>query len=286
MCSDIESTDLCSRHIDVIFSELVKEKLINPQSKFFSTSKKRTLKTCFQSLYPLAKFFNHSSKTYFDFFLHNSYLFIFAFFLDQSLDSLENNPSTKVRAFQISSYLLLKYFEWLSKAHKPKIINLFYEYYKEQTKYLIIEKKWKFPTLYLSAYGSVKKIIKKEIILTLPLDLCKINLYTCKPLILKDLFINYYSFILLADDLIDLNSDMRNHCLTYPISMYFKLKGELPQSYEDVTSSLPRLNIIETLKKFLEKITKLEIDIGQQSSIINNTILAIKSELRKKGFNL
>jgi len=149
---------------------------------------------------------------------------------------------------------------------------------------LIIEKKWEFPQLYHLAYGSEENIYKKAVILLFPLDLNKRNLFICKPQILKDLFINYYSFLLLADDLVDINSDINSHCLTYPIAFYFKLKGKLPRSSEDFVSILP--HFIESLQKFLDNIKNLEISISKNSSIINNTIINIKGKLNKAGIKI
>lgn len=275
--------NLCLKHIEIIFSRLVGEGLIDSRSRFFSVSKECVSKTCFQSLYPLAELFNSFSDIHFDFLLHNTYLFIYAFFLDQSLDSLENNPAKRARASQISSYLLLNYFEWLTKAYKSKL-PFFNKYYKEQTNYLIVEKKWEFPQLYLSAYGSPEKIYKKEVMLLFPLELCKRDLYICDIQILKNLFINYYSFILLSDDLVDIDFDISNRCLTYPIALYFKIKGKLPECSEDIIPILPQ--IIESLQKFLENVRKLEISIGQHSSIINTTISNIKGELSKMEVKL
>lgn len=284
MYDRIGVNNLCSKHIETIFSRLIKEGLIDPRSKFFTVSKGLISKTCFQSLYPLVEFFNSFSEVHFDFLLHNTNLFIYTFFLDQSLDSLENNPATRVRAFQISSYLLLNYFEWLAKAHKPTTIPFFYKYYREQTNYLIVEKKWEFPQIYLSSYGSANRIYKKVSILLFPLKLCKRDWCVCVPSVLRELFINYYSFILLADDLVDIDFDINNRCLTYPIALYFKLKGKLPECSEDITPILPQ--IIESLQKFLENVRELEISIGQHSSIINTTISNIKGELSKMGVKL
>ena len=274
---------LCSKHIDVIFNDLMKKGLIDSQSNFFSASKEHLFKSCLQSLYPLVETIDNFSETRFDFFLHNSYLFAYAFFLDQSLDSLENNPSTKVRASQISTYLLLQYSEWLKESYDADTISLFYRYYKDQTSYLIAEKKWDIPQLYFLSYGSAKKIYKKEVLLFFPLELCKRDLCTQVYLTLKKLFINYYSFILLADDLIDLDYDINHKHLTYPIIRHFKLKGELPQSPGDLTPVIPQ--IVTILQRFLnniKNIKKLKVD----SMIINDTISRIKSDLNTEGFEI
>ena len=271
--NNLKIRNICLKHIDVIFDDLVRKGLIDPESNFFSTAKQHAFKLCLHFLHPLIELSDVPSETHFDFFLHNSSLVTYTFFLDQSLDSLVNSQSTKVRSYQISAYLLLDYFRWLIKAHKSKL-PLFYEYYKEQTNYLIIEKKWEYPQIYLSTYSSVKEIYKKEIILLFPLELYKIT-----PL-LKKLFTNYFSFISLADDLIDITFDINHHCLTYPIAMYYKLKGALPHSCEDLTPIIPQ--IVKILQDFLINIKKLEED----SLIIKENIFRIKSELSNRGIEL
>ena len=272
--------DLCLKDIDLIFNDLIESGLIDPHSIFFSESKELLSKSCFQSFYPLVEFFYNSTEAHFNFFLHNSYLFAYVFFLDQSLDSLENSPSTKVRASQISSYLLLDYFEWLKGSYDADTISLFRRFYKEYTNYLMVEKKWRFPQIYLSAYGSMKKIYKKGFLLFFPIELCERNLYTPRYPTLKKLFINYYSFIFLADDLLDLDYDINHKCLTYPIIRYFRLKEELPQSQEDLAPIIPQ--IVTILQKFLNNIKRFEVN----SMIIDDTISRIKRELDNRGIEI
>jgi len=280
----LEIRNLCLEHMDIIFYDLVKRGLLHQESKFFSEAKKSTWKVCFQTLYPLMEFFDNFSESNFDFFLHNSFLFFYSFFLDRSFDSLEKNPSTQARASQISTYLTIQYFEYLMKSFDTKVISLFYKFYGEQTNYLIAEKKWAIPQPYISVYGSVKRIYKKCVLLLFPFELIKINLHKYKSSTLKELFINYFSFILLADDLADLELDISHHCLTYPIATYFKLKGKLPRDVKDMTTVTPQM--IKILQEFLENIKKLEIEIGKRSSIINDTISSIKKELNVRGFEI
>ncbi len=279
----LEIRNLCLEHMDIVFYDLIKKGLIHPDSKFFSESRKFTWRTCFQVLYPLIEFFNGPLESSSDFFLHNSFLYTSAFFLDKTLDSLENNSSTRARASLIYTYLLIRYFEYL-KSFKMDIVSLFFEYYKKQTHYLILEKKWLNPQHYISKYGSKKKIYRKSILLLFPLELCKKDLKRYNPLIIKKLFINYFSFILLADDLADLNFDITHRCLTYPVALYFKLKRKLPRDLKDMEPIIPQ--IIEILREFLKDIEKIETKIGKHSLIIDDTITRIKQELNKRGFEL
>lgn len=271
--------DICSKNVDSIFDNLVKEELIHRESDFFIKSKGCVFNECFYYLYPLAEFLDTSPTV--DFFLYNSYLHAYAHFLDQSLDSLENSPSTKVRSFQISTYLLLNYLEWVTKEFNSKIKTMFYNYYKENTNYVIDEKKWKFPQCYISKYSSTRNIHKKAYLLLFPLELYSTSK---KVFILKKLFINYFSFTLLADDIFDLDFDISHRCLTYPISIYFKLKHALPHDQTELMSI--KFQIVKTLKNFLHNIGQLEEDIGQHSVIINERISQIRNGLSKRGIEL
>lgn len=274
----------CLKCIDAVFNDLTKKGFIDPESKFFRDSKEAISTGCFYYLYPLIEF-DISSKINFDFSLHLVYLHAYTHFLDQSLDSLENNPSTKTISFQISTYLLLNYLEWLIKTYNLRTRARFYGYYEEYTKYLITEKRWEFPHDYLAKYGSARSIHKKALLSLFPLELCREDSLTSKEVrFLKDIFINYFSFALLADDLVDLDFDINHHCLTYPIAKYLKLKGNLPQSANQVTFLMPQMVII--LKKCLDNIKKLETDMGKHSVIINNRISLIKEHLNQEGIEL
>jgi len=200
------------------------------------------------------------------------------------LDELRNYPSHQVKSFQISSYLLIRYFEWIKRKYRKEFISLFYKYYKEQSDYLIDEKKWEQPNNYFSLYGDAKKIYIKEILLFFPLELYKSMTTSSSYLLLKKLFTNYYSFILLFDDLIDWDDDIHNRRLSYPIIMYFKLNKKLPQTQEELKFILSHL--IENLKEFYTNIRKIEKQIGRKSLIIQDTLYHMRKELSNRGIEL
>ena len=277
--------NVCLINNENIFKTLEKERLIDPESKFFQKSKNFLFNVCYYYLYPLEEYFHTFIDVNSDFFLYNSYLHAYIHFLDQSLDSLESSPSTKVRSFQISSYCLLNYLEWITKTYDLKLKLQFYEYYKEYSSYLITEKKWKFPQCYLPKYGSKRSIHKKAFMLQFPLELFNSGSFVSKEIaILKKIFINYFSFALLADDLIDLDFDINHYYLTYPIASYFSLKDELPNNREEFIIMLPQM--MKILREFLKNINRLETHIHKHSIIIEERISQIKNELIKKEIKL
>jgi len=101
---------------------------------------------------------------------------------------------------------------------------------------------------------------------------------------LKKLFINYFSFALLADDLIDLDFDINHYYLTYPIAIYFKLRHKLPHNRADLNQLIPQM--VKTLQSFLRNVKQLEKNIGQHSVIIDEKISKIKNELTKKEIEI
>lgn len=266
--------------VDVLFDDLVKAGLIDPDSSLYSTSRERIYRTCFRHLYPLEEVTNNLVEAVCDLLWDNCNLFTLVFFLDTSLDSLENNPSTRIRASQIYAYLLFRYYERLVKRYDKHILRLFLRYYRDQTNYLILEKKWHTPQLYSCVYGSGSKIYNKEIILFFPLELYRRVFHVPQYLILRKLLINYYSAILLADDLLDLGDDINQRCLTYPIIMYFKIKGELPKSQKDISPIIPRLAM--TFRKFCGNIERL----GVHSVVLDNTLVALKDNLNDIGIKI
>lgn len=272
----------CSKNINLIFDELIKRGLIDQDSFFFKESKRRILNSILFLFYPVAEYIDNLLESNSEYYLQSSRLWASAYFLDQSLDSLENNPSTKVRAMQIYSYLLCNYFTWITESYS-EMLPLFHSFYKRQTDYLILEKKWNSPELYIANYDSQKSIYKKAIFLIFPLELLnKVALIKQKYCVttLKKIFVNYYSFVYLSDDIIDFQDDVRNKTLTFPISLFYKSKGKLPLSNEKI----PLVSqCFKSLNNFQSNIKKCEQLIGKHSSIIEKKLLSLKQHLKKKA---
>lgn len=271
---------LCGNHINVIFDNILEQRLIDAESSFYKATKGHAFNACFEHIYPLMELSDPSMKES-DFFLYSSYLLLYILFLDECLDC-SRISSRQVRAFQISSYLLLQYFDWL-KAHYPsKTVHSFYHHYTAQTNYLTMEKKWNWPQLYTSSYATEDNIYQKEILLLFPLELYAQGAGSAYGSSLKYIITNYYSYILLTDDLLDIDLDIQNRCLTYPIALYYKLKGELPSSHEDIWAI--RSQVIGVLNTFTDKIDKTMTELGRESFIISDKLHRIKTELKTSGW--
>ena len=113
-----------------------------------------------------------------------------------------------------------------------------------------------------------------------PLELVKRRLYIPQYPILEELLVNYYSAILLADDLLDLDDDINHKCLTYPIIRYFKIKKELPMRQEDVMPMMPRF--ARTFQRFVSNIENL----GVGSLVIKDTLADLRNNLSSRGIEI
>ncbi len=224
---------LCCNNVNKIFQDLEKLDLIDKDSKFYSASKEHVYYTCFQCLYPILEFFKCNTK-YHDFIFKNTELFVYSYFLDEALDSTKV-PSRVAQSTQIASFLLIKYHTWLCNTYDEKIVSLFFDMYKKNSRYFILEKKWDFPELYLNEYEKIGEIHQKCILLLFPIYYLLDDIFEKTELInLKKMFTDYYSYNLLVDDIRDLDSDINNKCLTYPIIQYIKLTGRYPKKSEDL----------------------------------------------------
>ena len=224
---------LCCNNINKIFHDLEMFGLIDTNSRFYSASKEHAYHTCLRCLYPILEFFKCEDK-YCDFIFKNTELFVYSYFLDEALDSTKV-PSRVAQSTQIASLLLSKYYTWLCNTYDDKTITLFLSTYRENSRYLVLEKKWEFPELYLNEYGKLEEIHQKCILLLFPVYYLLEDIFEKTELTtLKKMFTNYYSYNLLVDDIRDLESDIRNKCLTYPIIQYIKLTRKYPEKVQDL----------------------------------------------------
>ncbi len=270
------------KHISNIFHDISEKGLINRNSEFFKEAKKRVGETCFCHLQPLQEYLYNFKKVDDEYFSQNSRLFAASFFWDFGLDLTKCSSSTRIRALHISNYLLIKYFNWLGKTSKSRIIDSFWEFYARQSHYLITEKKWRYPQEYAMAYRTHRKIFLKEVMLLFPFELLSVIVKSSYFAVLKKMFINYYSFILLVDDIVDLQEDIDCRCLTYPIIFYFQSTGKLPQSAKNVLSVVVP-HCVKVLSKFKRNIKECERYLGKHSMIIENKITSLENELKKGG---
>lgn len=248
MLSDI------SKWVDTILAEIVRSKLLDTESRFYQVSKERLLRT-FTHIYPLTEFINDTKKK--DDFLFNScILFSYTYYLDESVDSI-NNISKSVCSNQIASFLLLRYTEWLIQSYDKKTLKSFYSYFDEYSKYLIAEKKWEYPDDYCHEYGRIEKNIMKAYLCLFPVELILKDYDEENAKKIQNLFIYYFSYLLLYDDIEDIEIDIQNRCLTYPMAKYYLKTGKLPTDKKSIIRQLPEL-LLE-LKMFVDNINNLKL---------------------------
>jgi len=275
----------CEERVTDIFDDISRKGLIDQNSEFFGEARKRVGETCFWHLQPLQEYLYDFKKINGEYFSQYFKLFAASFFWDFGLDLTKASSSTRIRALHISNYLLIKYFSWLEKTKKSRIITSFWEFYARQSHYLITEKKWQYPQEYAMVYRTHKKIFLKEVMLLFPFELLSVIVKSSHVTVLKKMFINYYSFILLVDDIVDLQEDIDCRCLTYPIMFYFKSTGKLPKSAENALSVVVPC-CVKILSKFKRNMKACERYLGKQSIIIENKITSLENELKKGGIRI
>ena len=94
------------KHIDTIFTHISNIGILDKESSFFDAAKNRCLSTC-SHFYPMIEFLKDDDRAD-SFLLATSYLASWTFFLDDAID-YSMGLSSKIRANQISSFLLLQY---------------------------------------------------------------------------------------------------------------------------------------------------------------------------------
>ena len=134
-----------SKWVEDILAEIVKSKLLDSDSRFYEVSKERLLRVC-SHFYPLTEFVD-DSETRDDFLFYTCILFSYTYYLDESIDSLDND-SNSVCSNQIASFLLMRYTKWLLQYYDISTLKSFYSYFDEYSRYLIAEKKWEYPDEY------------------------------------------------------------------------------------------------------------------------------------------
>jgi hypothetical protein len=158
---------------------------------------------------------------------------------------------------------------------------MFYQYYGKQLDYFVAEKKWDSPLDYVSCYGQEENIWHKQALLLFPIVLLGEE-GIAKSSEILNIFINYYSYILLTDDLLDADADIENRCLTYPVALFYKMKGELPRNCETLETIRPQ--IVKVLDSLLLRLNSYLSDSGTKSYIIHNKIRRTERILEQTGW--
>lgn len=264
------------KHIDTIFTDISSRGILETESKYFGVAKNRCLSTC-SHFYPLLEFLNDDDRAD-SFVLATSYLTSWTFFLDDAID-YSTGLSQKIRANQVSSFLLLRYYDWLKEQYQRDAANLFNEYFINYSQYLITEKKWEYPELYLQEYGQSEKIFHKASICLFPIELMILEGKNYSKTI-KELFQSYFSVLLLGDDLVDLEVDINSKCLTYPIIRFYDSIGELPKCQNDLEFIKPEFLI--TLNDFVQRIDKIKHSTDWKLEFMYNDIEKVFLSLNEK----
>lgn len=218
-----------------------------------------------------------------DFFVKCAYFAVWTAIIDKLIDDRSITSSQRSMCQYIADCLLEKYFLIHSHLYgndfsefKSNIIKFFY--------YTYHEKNWNNPEMYMSKYFDYNMIYYKAIVVFTPIR------YVSKHFIFDQnrtlaLMSNYYSLLLLCDDIVDIKEDILHKTLTYPICYYFenfktlpKLNAQFEQNYAEIS---PRL--CSLVHSYLSKIISIEEEMLFKSVIIENTIQRMKQIMEENG---
>lgn len=267
---------LFEKHINTIFNEISNSGIIALESEYFHVAKRSCLSTC-SHFFPLLEFLDNNDRTD-SFLLATSYVASWTYFLDDALD-YNMGSAQKIRANQVSSFLLLRLYDLLNVQYNKDARSLFNEHFLNYSQYLTIEKKWETPEVYLNKFGRRENIVFKASIFLLPIDLMILEGHI-HLVAVKEIFKNFFSVLLLGDDLVDLEEDINSKCLTYPIIRYYELTGELPESSTDLHLLKPEL--LKVLNHFIEEIDKIKTKTGWELECIYKDIENVLLAAREK----
>jgi hypothetical protein len=251
-----------NQDIEHIFEDIRNAGYIDIESKYYNQAKERCVRTC-SHFYSMHEFLNETDKSD-EFLLYVSYLGAWTYFLDDALD-YTGVLSHRIRANLISSYLLLRFNNWVLFNYESQY-SLFQSYLKRYSQYLIAEKKWEFVQDYNLRYGKLDSLINKAIICLYPIELMRNERIDS----IKSLYHYYFTFLLIADDLTDFASDLESKCLTYPIAKFYDINGRLPISKNDLDSVKEHLFL--KLNFLKEKIIKLKEEENWRIILIEQEI--------------
>jgi hypothetical protein len=176
----------------------------------------------------------------------------------------------------------MKYNDWLKDNYSKEIYSIYHSYFSQYANYLISEKEWDNFESYSESYGSLSTVINKAIICLFPLELLKTE--TIKTDCIMELFIKYFSFLLIADDITDIEDDLNSKCLTYAIIKYYKLNGSLPNMESNLTAV--KSELMNDLYAIVNQIDYLKCNENLDIFIIEKDISNILSFLTTKVIKL
>ena len=186
-------------------------------------------------------------------------LFLWAYLTDLTLDAFssgEFNPWEIPKATFGAMILFNNYVEWMKSNYEERFVLIFFHLYNQQMKYQILEKQWEMPSEYCSFYINPEEYYKKQIVLLFPIIIIdlpkKVKNFSIK--FLKD----YYSYLLISDDLNDLAWDIQSKTLSYVIANFYERKKKLPSLNSDFHILFNHiLHVLSILQSKLEKASKL-----------------------------
>lgn len=164
------------------------------------------------------------SKSYRHWFKH---LFLMTFFYDYCLDRSDEEQFPE--SFFISANMFSEYRDYVGSQYGQRGLSLIEKNNCQQVYYQMIEKQWLHPEEYLRSYPDYSGYYRKQILCLTHLELLFLDGETkeiaCK---IIELYKQYWSLILLVDDIMDVKRDIESRTVTPMSAWYFAENGIMP----------------------------------------------------------
>lgn len=156
------------------------------------------------------------------------HLFLLTFFYDYCLD--RSGEEQYPEAFFISTNMYHEYRTYVAEAFGERGLSILDKRNAEQVYYQTIEKQWENPGEYHRTHPDYSAYYKKQILCLAHIELLNLDNATEKLSgKLVDLYKNYWSLVLLIDDIMDVDRDIASKTLTPMIADFHAWHGAMPE---------------------------------------------------------
>lgn len=155
------------------------------------------------------------------------HLFLMTFFYDYCLDRPEEEQYPE--AFFVSANMFSEYRDYVSNRYGESGLSILERNNSQQVYYQMIEKQWLHPGEYHRTHPDYEEYYRKQILCLTHLELLRLENAT-KEIADKviRLYKQYWSLILLIDDIMDVERDIESRTLTPMSAWYFSTCGQMP----------------------------------------------------------
>ena len=180
------------------------------------------------------------------------HLFLLTFFYDYCLD--RSGEEQYPEAFFISANMYSEYRSYVATAFGDHGLDILDRRNAEQVYYQTIEKQWENPGEYNRTHPDYSQYYKKQILCLAHIELLSLDNATEELSgALINLYKNYWSLVLLIDDIMDVDRDIASKTLTPMIADFYAEHGVMPKCADADTLRQKWMSEIDRLSPEFER---------------------------------